>query len=199
MATEIQTAQDIWPQLSSVVFVPRTESDYQQLSTLREELIVLIGENENHPLVSLKEVVEALIEKYESEQESAEREAWYNLSMQMLARAYGEDEPEYTTDMLKWVIQIMKESDVILAPLPQADEELKYRPAIVIREMPIPYRDQVLVCGVSTNLNQYIQGFDDIISPTDADFMLSGLRSESLIRLSFLAVIPRRFVRGTIR
>ena len=103
MATEIQTAQDIWPQLSSVVFVPRTESDYQHLSTLREELIVLIGENENHPLVSLMEVVEALIEKYESEQESSEREAWSGLSMKMLARAYGEDEPEYTTDMLKWV------------------------------------------------------------------------------------------------
>lgn len=49
------------------------------------------------------EIVEALIEKYESEQESAEREAWYGLSMQMLARVYGEDEPKYTTDMLKWV------------------------------------------------------------------------------------------------
>ena len=91
----------------------------------------------------------------------------------------------------------MKESDVILAPLSQVDEVLKYRPAIVLREMPIPYRD-ILVCGVSTNLNQYIHAFDDIISPTDADFTLSGLRSESLIRLNFLAVIPRRIVRGTI-
>lgn len=103
MATEIQTAQDIWPQLSSIVFVPRTESDYQQLSALRDELIILISERENHPLISLIEVVETLIEKYESEQESAEREAWSGLSMQMLVRAYGEDEPEYTTDMLKWV------------------------------------------------------------------------------------------------
>ncbi|MCY3551175.1 MAG: hypothetical protein OXH39_12005 [Candidatus Poribacteria bacterium] len=59
--------------------------------------------SENHPLVSLMEVIETLIEKYESEQESLEREAWSGLSMQMLARAYGEDEPEYTTDMLKWV------------------------------------------------------------------------------------------------
>ena len=92
----------------------------------------------------------------------------------------------------------MKESDVILAPLPQADEALKYRPAIVLREMPIPYQD-LLVCGVSTKLNQYIHGFDDIISPTDVDFTSSGLRSESLIRLiNFLAVIPRRIVRGTI-
>ena len=91
----------------------------------------------------------------------------------------------------------MKESDVILAPLFQADEELKYRPAIVLREMPIPYRD-LLVCGVSTKLNQHIQGFDDIISSTDPDFTLSGLHSESLIRLSFLGVIPRQLVRGTL-
>ena len=109
MATEIQTAQDIWPELASIVFVPRTENDYQRLSALRDDLITLIGESENHPLVSLMEVVGALIEKYESEQESTERESWYRLSMQMLARAYGEDEPEYTTDMLKWVNPDYKE------------------------------------------------------------------------------------------
>ena len=91
----------------------------------------------------------------------------------------------------------MKESDVILAPLFQSDVALKYRPAIVLREMPAPYHD-LLVCGVSTRLEQYIHGFDDIISPSDTDFVLSGLRSESLIRLSFLVVIPRRLVRGTI-
>ena len=91
----------------------------------------------------------------------------------------------------------MKESDVILVPFLQADEELKYRPAIVLREMPMPYRD-ILVCGVSTNLNQYVQGFDDIISPVDADFTRSGLHSESLIRLGFLGVVPRRLVRGIL-
>ena len=103
MLTEIQTAQDIWPQLASIVFVPRTERDYHRLSTLRNDLITLIGNSENHPLVSLMEVIETLIEKYESDQELMEREVWHSFSMQMLARAYGEDEPEYTTDMLKWV------------------------------------------------------------------------------------------------
>ena len=91
----------------------------------------------------------------------------------------------------------MRESNIVLVPLLQADEELKYRPAIVLREMPMPYRD-LLVCGVSTRLNQHVQGFDDIISPTDADFISSGLHAESLIRLSFLGVIPRRLVRGTL-
>lgn len=103
MVNEIQTAQDIWPQLSTIVFVPRTESDYQRLSALRDDLITLVDKNGNHPLTSLMEVVEALIEKYESDQESAEHEDWYRLSMQTLVRAYGEDEPEYTTDMLQWV------------------------------------------------------------------------------------------------
>ncbi len=103
MGIEIQTAQDKWPALASIVFVPRTETDYHQLTTLRDELKTLIGKSENHPLVSLMEVVEALIEKYELEQEMEERDTWQDLSMQMLARAYGKDEPEYTTDMLKWV------------------------------------------------------------------------------------------------
>ena len=75
MVTEIQTAQDIWPELASIVFVPHTENDYQRLSTVRDDLIILIGESENHPLASLMEVVGALIEKYESEQESTERES----------------------------------------------------------------------------------------------------------------------------
>ena len=42
----------------------------------------------------------------------------------------------------------MKEGDVIIVPMPQADGAVKNRPAVVLREMP-PFRD-VLVCGVST-------------------------------------------------
>ncbi len=91
----------------------------------------------------------------------------------------------------------MKESDVILTPLFQADAELKYRPAIVLREMPLSYKD-LLVCGISTQLNQNIPGFDEIISPVDVDFASSELHSESLIRLGFLGVVPRRLVRGTL-
>ena len=86
MLVETQTAQDIWPQLASIVFVPQTESDYRQISALPDDLITLVVESKDHPLASLMEVVEALIEKYESDQESTEREAWSGLSMQMLAR-----------------------------------------------------------------------------------------------------------------
>ena len=90
----------------------------------------------------------------------------------------------------------MKEGDVILTPIPQADGNVKNRPAILLREMP-SYGD-LLVCGVSTQLHHYVQGFDEIIRPTDADFASSGLVAASLIRLNFLAVLPRRNIPGSI-
>ena len=68
----------------------------------------------------------------------------------------------------------MKEGDVVLTPVPQADGAIKNRPAIILREMP-PYRD-LLVCGVSTQLNQQVKDFDELLSPSDADFAASGLR-----------------------
>ncbi|MFQ6009232.1 MAG: hypothetical protein ACE5K8_09830 [Candidatus Zixiibacteriota bacterium] len=67
MLTEVQTAERVWPTLSSVVFVPHTESEYQRLVALLDTLIDVVGENENHPLASLMEVIGVLIEKYEDE------------------------------------------------------------------------------------------------------------------------------------
>jgi len=90
----------------------------------------------------------------------------------------------------------MKEGDVILSPVPQADGKVKNRPAIILREMP-PYRD-LLVCGISTQLHQKVDNFDKVILSSDSDFKLSGLLSESLIRLSFLAVLPRKNIIGSI-
>ena len=85
---------------------------------------------------------------------------------------------------------------MVLTPISQANGVIKNRPVIVLREMP-PHRD-LLVCGVSTQLHQRVKDFDEIISPTEADFALSGLKSESLIRLGFLAVLTRGSIIGTI-
>ena len=90
----------------------------------------------------------------------------------------------------------MQEGDVVLTPIPQADGRMKNRPALILREM--PSHGDYLVCGVSTQLNQSVPGFDEIISPTDADFASSGLVAASLIRLSFLAVLPRKNIVGVI-
>ncbi len=90
----------------------------------------------------------------------------------------------------------MKEGDVILCPISQADGIIKKRPTIILREIP-PYKD-FLVCGISTQLNQLVQGFDEIIGPEDPDFVSSGLKTKSLIRLGFLAVLPRSRIIGSI-
>jgi mRNA interferase MazF len=90
----------------------------------------------------------------------------------------------------------MREGDVALAVMPQFDQRAKSRPVIVLREMPT-HRD-VPVCGVSTQLQQRIRDFDQLISPDDSDFRASGLLAESLIRLGFLVVLPRSRIAGSI-
>lgn len=67
----------------------------------------------------------------------------------------------------------MQESKIILTPIPQSNGAIKNRPKIVLRKMP-KFQD-LLVCGVSTQLKQYIPNFDEIISPNDADFESSSL------------------------
>ena len=90
----------------------------------------------------------------------------------------------------------MKEGSIILTPIPQADGQLKNRPALYLRELP-PFRD-MLVCGISTQVHQAVEGFDKIIVKDDSDYALSGLVADSIIRLGFLAVIPRKNVIGSI-
>jgi mRNA interferase MazF len=90
----------------------------------------------------------------------------------------------------------MKQGDLVPTPVPQADGVIKNRPAIFLRELP-PYRD-LLVCGVSTQLHQEVKGFDEVVQSFDPDFGSRGLRSASLIRLGFLAVLRRSAVIGSI-
>jgi len=92
---------------------------------------------------------------------------------------------------------MIKEGDVVLTPIPQSDGRIKNRPTIILRELP-PYRDY-LVCGVSSQLKQYVKDFDEIISPADLDFVSSGLITESVIRFGFLAVLPRNSSRSNWR
>lgn len=90
----------------------------------------------------------------------------------------------------------MNEGSLLLTAIPQADGGVKNRPVVALRELP-PYRD-LLVCGVSTQLHRQVEGFDDLISRSDDDFLQSGLKTASLIRLSFLAVLPKRSILGSI-
>ena len=56
-----------WPPLASVVQVPRSDNEYRELVALLDSLTDEVGEDENHPLASLMDVLGVLIEKYEDE------------------------------------------------------------------------------------------------------------------------------------
>lgn len=90
----------------------------------------------------------------------------------------------------------MKSGNIILAKLPQADGNTKLRPALILKQIP-PYKD-LLVCGISTQINQEFIGFDEIVNNSDIDFIESGLIQKSLIRVGYLAVIPNKIVAGSI-
>jgi HTH-type transcriptional regulator / antitoxin HigA len=47
--------------------VPHTEADYCELEDLLDRITDEVGENENHPLASLMDVLGVLIENYEDE------------------------------------------------------------------------------------------------------------------------------------
>jgi mRNA interferase MazF len=90
----------------------------------------------------------------------------------------------------------MKERDVVIASLQQADGSMKQRPAIILRVMP-PFQD-MLVCGISSQLHHYVKDFDDMIDVRDGDYVASGVKSTSLIRLSFLSTLPTHHIIGVI-
>ena len=64
---ELKNVTKAWPPISRAVRVPRTEADYQELVELLDRITDEVGEDENHPLASLMDVLGVLIEKYEDE------------------------------------------------------------------------------------------------------------------------------------
>lgn len=90
----------------------------------------------------------------------------------------------------------MKAGEIVLTPVPQADGQLKNRPALLLCQL--PRFNDLLVCGVSTQLRHEVAGFDETITQQDEDFAASGLVADSLIRLGLLAVIPQSQVIGSI-
>jgi len=90
----------------------------------------------------------------------------------------------------------VNEGDVILTPLPQANGGVKNRPALILREL--PRFGDFLVCGISTQVHHAVPDFDEVVSHGDSDFGASGLVAPSVIRLGFLAVLPRKAILGSI-
>ena len=63
----LEKTEQAWLNLTDVIFIPYTEKDYKKLVKMLENLIDEVGENEDHPLASLMEIIGVLIEQYETE------------------------------------------------------------------------------------------------------------------------------------
>jgi HTH-type transcriptional regulator / antitoxin HigA len=66
-AAELEKVTEAWLPISRAVRVPHTDADYRDLVELLDRVTDEVGENENHPLASLMDVLGVLIEKYEEE------------------------------------------------------------------------------------------------------------------------------------
>ncbi len=64
---ELTKTLNAWSILSDKIYVPNTEEEYKQLVNLLDQLIDEVGENEQHSLASLMEIIGILIEHYENE------------------------------------------------------------------------------------------------------------------------------------
>lgn len=91
-----------------------------------------------------------------------------------------------------------KSGQIVLFRFPQTDLTVgKLRPALLIAPVPSNY-DDWLVCMMSSQSHQAIEGIDELVSPSDADFPATGLKTDTLVRLTRLAVVADSIFIGTI-
>jgi HTH-type transcriptional regulator/antitoxin HigA len=64
---DIDKMQQVWTSVTDALFVPHTEDEYNQLVRFLDTVIDEVGEDENHPLASLMEIIGILIERYETD------------------------------------------------------------------------------------------------------------------------------------
>ena len=90
------------------------------------------------------------------------------------------------------------EGQIVLFRFPQTDQiSAKLRPALVLRRLPGQFEDW-LICMISSQLGQEIFGFDERVAVSDPDFISSGLRVASVIRIARLAVVEEAVLRGAM-
>ncbi|MEJ5198463.1 MAG: type II toxin-antitoxin system PemK/MazF family toxin [Anaerolineae bacterium] len=87
---------------------------------------------------------------------------------------------------------------IALFRFPQTDLDTgKLRPALLLGKLPGEY-DDWLICMVSSQTYHAVPGFDEIVQEDDLDFISSGLKVASVIRIGRLAVVEGRVLLGAI-
>ncbi|MFS8118739.1 MAG: type II toxin-antitoxin system PemK/MazF family toxin [Microcoleus sp.] len=92
----------------------------------------------------------------------------------------------------------MKPGDIVLIRFPQADlKQGKLRPALVIAIARGRHPD-LLLALVSSRIDQSTAGFDEIIDVADSDYIATGLKVASIVRLGRLASVESSVINGRL-
>ena len=93
----------------------------------------------------------------------------------------------------------MKEAGQIVAfQFPETNlQPGKVRPALLLGKLPGRY-DDWLLCMISSQVRQAVEGFDEIVQPTDPDYGGSGLKATSVIRIGRVAVVEGDMLLGAV-
>jgi mRNA interferase MazF len=92
----------------------------------------------------------------------------------------------------------MKPGDIVLIRYPQTDLQAgKLRPALVVAIAPGRYPD-LLLAYITSRVHQAVPEFDEIIEPTDADYLTTGLKARSVVRLARLAVVDPAIINAKL-
>ena len=87
---------------------------------------------------------------------------------------------------------------ISLVRFPQSDiEDGKYRPIVLLAPLPGPFGDW-LTCAVTSQLRHKVDDWDETIDADDPDFLASGLKCSSLIRLGKLATLESNVLEGVL-
>ncbi|MEW5938829.1 MAG: type II toxin-antitoxin system PemK/MazF family toxin [Chloroflexota bacterium] len=93
---------------------------------------------------------------------------------------------------------MIKPGQVVLFRFPHTDlQDGKLRPTLLVAKVPGRF-DDWLACAISTQLQQQVPDFDEIIREGDDDYAQSNLKSESLIRIGRLGVLEGSIFKGAI-
>ena len=102
---------------------------------------------------------------------------------------YHQDETGFILIAADGLVKLHKirPGQIALVEFPQTDlAQGKRRPVLLLAQPPGPH-DDWWVCMFSTQLDQALPAFDEVICSADSDFATSGLRRESVIRVARVA------------
>src|SRR5699024_5881093 len=87
---------------------------------------------------------------------------------------------------------------IVLFHFPQTDlSKGNLRAPMLVGHLPGPY-DGWLICMISSQTHQYLEGFDESVAEEHSDFEASGLKRSSIIRTGRLAVVEDDMLAGRI-